>query len=426
MNRPRLVTACLLAAAPLVLSGCLVPPVEPLGAQVDRESLAEDEQHLWKQARESTYQLDRSGLRLDAPALDAYLQKVAVALVGDQLSAAGLEPRVRVIANPDMNAFSFPTGDVYIHTALLARMDNEAQLATVLAREYAHVIERHGLRKHRTDRNTANLLAASGLALSGVQGGGNAKLLMQVASASSIGGYAYAMEMIADARSLEMMDRVGYDLNEAPRLFETTVAYQEEVHAQQPVSPLPFAMTTPVHVTNRINAYRKLLAGEYAASANAPDRVKNEAIFRRAVLPAAVRQAALELDRGRFDSAEITITRAIETDDANPDAWLILGEARERSNSKPDRLAAIDAYEQALLLDRNHARAHRALGILYYRDGKKTGSLGDRSAEARDHLARYLDALPDAPDAGHVRAYLADLDARATGKRADTTAGGGR
>lgn len=421
MNRLRLLTASLLASAPFALAGCLVPPVAPLGAEVGRESLAEDEQHLWKQARESTYQLDRSGLRLDAPALDAYLNDVARALVGDQLAAAGLEPRVRVIAHPDMNAFSFPTGDVYLHTALLARMDNEAQLATVLAREYAHVIERHGLRKHRTDRNTANLLAASGLALSGVQGGGNAKLLMQVASVSSIGGYAYAMEMIADARSLEMMDRVGYDLNEAPRLFETTVAYLEEVRAQQPVPPLPFAMTTPVHVTNRVNAYRKLLDGEYAASAKAPDRIRNEPNFRRAALPAVVRQAALELDRGRFDSAEITITRAIETDDTDPAAWLILGEARERSNTKPDRLAAIDAYQQALLLDADHPRAHRALGILFYRDWKKGGTLGDRTAEARDHLTRYLEAMPDAPDAGHVRAYLTDLDARTT-----STAGGGQ
>lgn len=415
---------------PLLLlgAGCLTPPVAPLDGEVSRDSLAEDEQHLWKQARASAYRLDTSGLLFEDPDLETYLQEVALRLAGDTLAEGGVTPRVRVLSNPDMNAFAFPNGVIYVHTALLARMDNEAQLATMLSRELVHVMQRHALMKHRSDRATGNLMAASGLLLSGVKGGGNAKLLLQAGSFSSMAGYAHALEMSADARGLEMMDRLGYDLEEAPKLFETTIAYLEEVKAQRPPSPLPFAFSTPVHVTHRIGNYRKLLSTRFADSVSSPDRVRNTEVFRRKVRRAAVHQAQLELDRGRFDSAAVTIERAIEVDAADPDAWVILGEARERSNSAPDTEAAIDAaidaYKRALALDRAHAGAHRALGLLYYRDVKNGGAAPERGAAARVHLARYLEVAPEAPDAGHVRAYLSELGAARDAGPAPSASGG--
>ena len=49
-----------------------------------------------------------------------------------------------VISDPNMvNAFAFPGGKIYITTAMLGKLDNEAQLADVLAHEVAHVSGRH-------------------------------------------------------------------------------------------------------------------------------------------------------------------------------------------------------------------------------------------------------------------------------------------
>lgn len=423
--RPSLRTRRALASAALLAllagTGCLTMPVEPLGEEVNPETLAQDEEHLWKQSNELAYRLDHSGMRLEDPALDAYLTGVARALVGDRLVGAEIVPQVRVLSNPDMNAFSFPTGVVYVHTALLARMENEAQLATMLSREYAHVMARHALMKHRSDRATGNMLAASSLALSSVQGGSYAQLMLKAGAFSSMGGYSWALELAADRMGLEMMDRLGYDLNEAPKLFEITVAYLEEVSRQRTKAPALFAMSQTLHVNGRIDSYRKLIASDFADAAAAADRVRNEDEFRRRINGAVIHQAALELDRGCFDSAAITIERALEVDPRSAESWVILGEARERSKQGADFPGAVEAYEQALAVDRDHARAHRALGLLYYRDGRRARTLGDRREAAREHFARYLEVAPDAPDAGHVRAYLAELDG-AGGE----TSGGGR
>ena len=58
--------------------------------------------------------------------------------------------------------------------------------------------------------------------------------------------------------------------------------------------------------------------------------------------------------------------------------------------------------------------ANRALGLLYYRDFQKNG---EHAAEAERHLARYLRAAPDAPDAGHVRHYLERLQSQEAAAR---------
>lgn len=55
----------------------------------------------------------------------------------------------RILEDPSLNAFAFPSGAIYVHTGLLAKMENEAQLATVLGHEISHVTQRHGQRQYK-------------------------------------------------------------------------------------------------------------------------------------------------------------------------------------------------------------------------------------------------------------------------------------
>ncbi|HXE95812.1 MAG TPA: M48 family metalloprotease [Dongiaceae bacterium] len=74
------------------------------------------------------------------------LQKY-VNLVGTTLTRNCSRPELDfhfvVIESSEINAYSTPGGYVFVTTAALSNMENEAELAGVLAHEIGHVIERH-------------------------------------------------------------------------------------------------------------------------------------------------------------------------------------------------------------------------------------------------------------------------------------------
>jgi predicted Zn-dependent protease len=81
---------------------------------------------------------------------------LAVAEVGHQVARVSARPELpwtfAVIDSKVPNAFSSPGGYVLVTTGLLATLENEAQLAGVLAHEVAHVTLRHALHVYRTSK----------------------------------------------------------------------------------------------------------------------------------------------------------------------------------------------------------------------------------------------------------------------------------
>src|SRR6185312_11882515 len=59
-----------------------------------------------------------------------------------------------VINTPEINAFALPGGPMFVNTGLIAAVDNESELAGVLAHEMSHVALRHGT----TNVSKANLI----------------------------------------------------------------------------------------------------------------------------------------------------------------------------------------------------------------------------------------------------------------------------
>ena len=76
------------------------------------------------------------------PALQSYIQTL-----GKRLAATSERPNLpwtfRVVDDPAVNAFAVPGGFVYVTRGILAHMNNEAQLATVVGHEIGHVTARH-------------------------------------------------------------------------------------------------------------------------------------------------------------------------------------------------------------------------------------------------------------------------------------------
>jgi predicted Zn-dependent protease len=86
--------------------------------------------------------------RADARALHVQLNKIGKNLAA-QSSRPDLPWTFGVLQSEGINAVSGPGGYVFVSEGLLARLDNEAQLAGVLAHEIAHITGKHALREYQ-------------------------------------------------------------------------------------------------------------------------------------------------------------------------------------------------------------------------------------------------------------------------------------
>lgn len=93
---------------------------------------------------------------VDDEALNRYVQTVLQAV-----AATSSRPEVfsgyhaQVVESDEVNAVSAPGGYVFVTTGLLRSLEDEEELACVLAHEVAHIADRHGLRTIKTSRLTS-------------------------------------------------------------------------------------------------------------------------------------------------------------------------------------------------------------------------------------------------------------------------------
>ncbi|MEZ5502545.1 MAG: M48 family metalloprotease [Halioglobus sp.] len=146
------------------------------------------------------------GAAYDNPELQAYVNRV-----GQQLVANSDEPDMTftftVVDSPDINAFALPGGYVYINRGLLAYLENEAEMAGVLAHEIGHVTANHHGRQ-QTAAVTNKVVATTAYVLTG---SGDLATASNMYGSELISGYGRDMELEADGLGAQTMYRAGYD-----------------------------------------------------------------------------------------------------------------------------------------------------------------------------------------------------------------------
>src|SRR5258705_4452041 len=109
--------------------------------------------------------LERDGLVLKDEAANAYVRRIGQSLVPKGLELERVSWNFRVLRDPQPNAFALPNGSIYITTGLIVLVDNESQLAAIIAHELTHVMRRHTYVQNRSNRKkflTMNIMAAVG------------------------------------------------------------------------------------------------------------------------------------------------------------------------------------------------------------------------------------------------------------------------
>jgi len=368
-------------------AGCIAPHAVPLNEALKS---AEDEQQLWRRVQKEQEAINQSGFLYHEPELENYLNRIAKKLLKHSI-APDFQIQIKVLKDPNLNAFAYPNGVIYIHTGILARMDNEAQLAALLAHEMTHCTHRHSLRVIRSikDRPTYITAVRDTLAkISAVQG--VARLLGATGSMAAVSGYTRELENEADQVGLDLMTKANYDSTQALSLFEHL---KQEIEAEKIQEPFFFG--THPNVQQRIENFSDWLAGY---NKDKHTVVINTAEFQARLQPVILANARLDLRLGRFDIAQKTVAKYLGMRPNDARAYYLFGEILRQRNRQDDAKIAVSYYEKAIALDPSYSEPHKALGLMHYKEGDK--QLAKKFFEA------CLLLSPNTSDKAYIQGYL--------------------
>jgi predicted Zn-dependent protease len=148
-----------------------------------------------------------------------------VALVGLTIANASERPvgnwQFGVLDTNDVNAFAGPNGYIFVTRGALNRMENEAQLAGVLAHEVTHVLHHHGLEGVRNGANVDFAKSMADIYAKDPTGTGLVKsMATPMVATVAKNGYGQGQENDADANAIRLLVAAGYDPNGLPQFLE--------------------------------------------------------------------------------------------------------------------------------------------------------------------------------------------------------------
>ena len=153
---------------------------------------------------------------VDDPLITAYVNKIGQKILAE-LPPQPFEYRFFVINENVYNAFAIPAGHIFINSGMLLAMDDEDELAGILAHEISHVVCRHI--SQRIDRSKKIDLATMAGVVAGIflgVAGGSAEaaqaLTLGSMAASQTLQLAYSRddERQADQFGLDYLEQAGY------------------------------------------------------------------------------------------------------------------------------------------------------------------------------------------------------------------------
>ncbi len=352
--------------------------VLPWASSAETRELANSEKSLWQEADDFDRSLQRAGKVNADPALTAYLQGIMDRLYPEFKGRL----RVQLLNAQHINAFALPNGSVYVNAGLVARFENEAQLATVLAHEGAHFTHRHSLQQAERIRNAAAFALV--VSMLGVP------LMGDIVALSSMFGFSREHEREADEIGYQRLIAAGYAPRESIRTFEHLQAEIKAANIKE-----PFFFASHPKLQERIDNFTELVKDTNSGEIARERFIGTTAQLRLASL-------AADLAAYRYKQIILVLSKPEIRREYPPEASYYLGEAYRLRNEEGDLVTAEREFNSVIETAPGFAPTHRALGLLAYKRGDK--------ARARILLKRYLELAPTAEDRGHIEFYLAALD----------------
>lgn len=384
---------------------------------------------------------EREGMVLEDETVSTYLNRVGKSLLPRGLNLENVTWRFRALRDPEPNAFALPNGSIYVSTGLLALLDNESQLAAVLAHELTHVMRRHSYLQNRSNRKkflTMNIIAAVGAYAPGGVAGAVITIVTMVAPfivMATIFGYSRDLEREADLKGIELMLHAEYPPEEMVKMLkllsndiegeQVRLFYNDHPALQERINLVSGFLgsradtITPAMELNREKkAYfakaESIMQHDIQLAMNAgrfrsalylslrlvefhPESSQNVFLLAesyRLLGPRTPQLTEKELtNSAKRDAAKKREKRTIEEEERD-----LLATPAGQENWKLHQQKAEELYTRALSLPDPVPSAHRGLGMLYEKLG--------RTNEATPEYEKYLELAPGAIDRERIQKRL--------------------
>ena len=342
-----------------------------------------DEFTLIERAEKEHAILSESGFIYEDQELEIYLNDVVKRLYV-HTSRTQSPPVVKVIKDPYLNAFVFPNGVIYLHTGMLGRLENEAQLALLLAHEMIHYLNRHafksfgGYERLRVSRSSQSRLKVF------------LNRIGATLSMAAMAGYSQALETEADIEGLRLVTKAGYDPKEAIRFFRHL---KWELKTEKFKEPLFFGIHP--RVEKRIDNCEKFLLSH---SETGKKGYLIQDLFLEKTREVVLFNAFLDLKAGRYESARRSAEKYLGLDEKDARVYYLMGEIYKLKGGAVTSNKMMGFYEKAIALDPVYPAPYRAIGLLHYKD--------ENWDLAKKAFKSYLALSPHNQDRAYILEYI--------------------
>ena len=430
--------------SPLALAQKKTAPVEATPPPLKENfKFGEVDLEVLEQADLLDTRFERDGLVLADESANTYLRRVGKSLIPQGVELERVSWRFRILRDPQPNAFALPNGSIYATTGLITLLDNESQLAAILAHEVTHVMARHSYLHNRSNRKkflTMNVMSAVGAYAPGGLVGAVIVIATSVAPfimMATIYGYSRELERDADHKGIDMMISAEYPPEEMVNVLKLL---DKDIEGEN----IRLFYNDHPALDERIKYLSSYLGGRADKVTPQMELNRERAAYFRNMDPVMRHNIQLAINAGRARSAVYLAQRLVDFHDDSHNLFLLaeayrtLGPrapqlteneltnsakksaAKKREKRTPEEeereLLATPAgkenwerhqqtaeqfYRRALNAEKPVPVAHRGLGMLYEKLG--------RGADAAAEYEKYLELSPSAVDRERIQRRLESL-----------------
>ena len=429
---------------PLAMAQKKTAPVESTPPPIREEfKFGKIDLEVFEQSDLLDSKFERDGLVLHDEPANAYLRRIGLSLVPKGFDLERVSWNFRMLRDPQPNAFALPNGSIYVTTGLIFLIDNESQLAAIIAHEMTHVMRRHTYVQNRSNRKkflTMNIMAAIGTYAPGGIVGAVITIVTAVAPfilMATVYGYSQDLERDADLKGVDMMISAEYSPEEMVNVIKLL---DKDIEGEN----IRLFYNDHPSLKERIKYLSSYLGARADRMTHQMELNRERAAYFKTMEPVMRHNLQLSIMAGRFRSAVFHAQRLV---DFHPDSenlfWLAeayrtlgprssqltekeLTNSAKKDAAKKRQKRTLEEEEQELLAtpvgtdnwQRHKQKAeefylralnaenpvpvvHRGLGMLY----EKLGRANDAASE----YEKYIELAPTAIDRERIKRRIEAL-----------------